>query len=430
MPRRTRTARSLAQRIDLAYFTRPHQFRRWLGIVSIVAPAAAVLWVAVTSLAGSQTPYSAGPMAAPHAPFAQRCERCHVVRAGRIASTLDDRACLACHDAPAHKPNQAFTPSCASCHTEHRGRVSLSAVSDRSCLQCHRSLRTTDGVHRVAQTLGSFPGSGHPEFAAVRPGSRDRTVLRFNHQVHLKRDLSGPNGPTTLDCATCHRMPSRGAPSGLMPRITFARDCASCHPLYFDPLIATQVPHDTTDVVHGAVVAALRGYVAAHPEQIGRPDPVRRIPLNFPTPAPVQARTADEWVQRRTQAAERLLWTKTCAECHDFAPAANASALSFDSAQGRPKEIPTAMPAVWMPHARFDHRAHQLATCTSCHAAQTSRDTADVLLPSIATCRRCHSSTDSATATESRCFECHQYHDWTKAAPIRNGAFDLKALAH
>jgi hypothetical protein len=420
MARRTRTARSLAQRIDLAYFTRPHPFRRWLGVLSIAAPAAAVLWVSVTSLAGRQTPYSGGPMAAPHAPFAQRCERCHVVRAGKIATTLDDRACLACHDAPAHKQNQTFTPSCASCHTEHRGRVSLSAVSDGSCLQCHRSLRTTDGVHRVSQTLGPFPGTGHPDFAAVRPGARDRTVLRFNHQLHLKRDLAGLNGSATLECAACHRMPSRRAASGLMPRITFAGDCASCHPLYFDPLIADQAPHGTPDAVHGAVVDALRAYIAGHPEQIGRPDQVRRLPLNFPTPAPVQARTADEWVEMRTQAAERLLWSKTCAKCHDFAPAAAAL----------PSEIPTNMPSMWMPHARFDHRAHQLATCTSCHAAQTSRETADVLLPSIATCRRCHSSTQAADATTSQCFECHQYHEWSKAAPIRNGAFDLKMLGH
>jgi|SRR5581483_10350362 len=419
MARRTRTARSLAQRIDLTYFTRPHPFRRWLWIASVAAPIAAVLWLGVTAVAGSRKPYSSGPLAGVHAPFAGRCERCHVVEAGRISTRLEDSACLSCHDAPAHKANQPFTPSCASCHAEHRGRVSLSAVADRSCLQCHRALQTTNGVHTVSQTIGAFAGSGHPEFAAVRPGARDRTVLRFNHQVHLARGLAGPNGPTTLDCATCHRVPARDDRSGLMPRITFARDCASCHPLFFDPAIAAQTPHDTPDVVHRAVVTALRAYITAHPDQVGRPDPVRRIPLNFPTPSPVLARTADEWVARRTAAAERLLWTKTCAECHDFAPAAEANGL--------PKEIPTNMPAVWMPHARFDHRAHQLTRCDSCHAAQGSRDTSDVLLPRIATCQRCHTGGDAA---ESRCFECHQYHDWSHAKPIRNGAFDLKTLTH
>jgi len=77
-----------------------------------------------------------------------------------------------------------------------------------------------------------------------------------------------------------------------------------------------------------------------------------------------------------------------------------------------------------MPHARFDHRAHQLATCTSCHAATTSRETSDVLMPSIATCQACHTP---RTGAEARCFECHGYHDWTKEKPP-TGGFDLNRL--
>jgi predicted CXXCH cytochrome family protein len=77
-----------------------------------------------------------------------------------------------------------------------------------------------------------------------------------------------------------------------------------------------------------------------------------------------------------------------------------------------------------MPHARFDHRAHQLATCTSCHAAATSRETSDVLMPSIGVCQQCHKKSDGA---EARCFECHAYHDWTKAKPGTTG-FDLHQL--
>jgi hypothetical protein len=371
-------------------------------------------------MGGSRFPYSTGPLAAAHAPFANQCQRCHVSRPGRLASQLDDGACLACHDAPVHRSNQTFTPACATCHAEHRGRVVLAATAEQSCLQCHRSLRTRNGVLSVSAAVGSFPTASHPEFAAVRPGARDRTVLRFNHELHLKRDLRGPSGSTTLDCATCHRVPGRTSASGLVPKITYARDCATCHSLYFDPLIGTETPHDSPEVVHAAIVQSLSAYISAHPEQVNRPDPVRRVPLNFAMPSPVRARTADEWIRLRTAAAERLLWSKTCAECHDFVPAVDPNSL--------PKEVPTNMPSVWMPRARFDHRSHQLATCTSCHAAQSSRDTSDVLLPSIATCRRCHSSTAGDRSTESRCFECHQYHDWSKATPIRDGAFDVNAL--
>ena len=63
--------------------------------------------------------------------------------------------------------------------------------------------------------------------------------------------------------------------------------------------------------------------------------------------------------------------------------------------------------------------------CTECHAkAKTSRETADVLIPGIETCRDCHRP--GADSAESRCFECHVYHDWTKQKPV-TGAFTISA---
>ena len=414
MAGRIRTAKTRAQRIDMEYFKRPHPFRRWRLWLSLGIPAAALLWIAASASAGSRAPFSSGPVAAAHAVFGQRCERCHVRQAGAFRAHTSDQACLSCHDAPAHKANQTFTPACGSCHADHRGRVRLAEVADGRCEQCHASLRTTDNRVTIAEHVGPLRGS-HPEFAAKRPGVRDRTALRFNHAVHLKKDLRGPDGPTTLACATCHverearrasgavrkEQPPRG---GLMARVTYAQHCASCHPLYFDPLVDAQAPHDTTDKVRAAVVAALGAFIAAHPDQIGRPDPARgRIPVNFPAPFPSSARNAAEWLAMRSAAVERLLWNKTCAECH-----------VLERAQGSapPREVPTNAPQVWMPRARFDHRPHRLAACATCHAAETSRETSDVLMPSIDTCRACHKETNGA---RSGCFECHQYHDWTKA---------------
>jgi hypothetical protein len=63
-----------------------------------------------------------------------------------------------------------------------------------------------------------------------------------------------------------------------------------------------------------------------------------------------------------------------------------------------------------MPDAKFDHSQHRLVSCESCHVAtRTSQQTADILLPGIATCRACHNT--GTQAAESRCFECHTYHD-------------------
>jgi hypothetical protein len=418
MAPRIRTAKTRAQRIDMQYFARSHPFRRWRLLLSVAAPAAALLWLAGLAAAGSRAPYASGPVAQAHAVFGQRCERCHATAVRAYRSHVADDGCLACHDAPAHKSNQAFTPSCASCHRDHRGDVRLASVDERSCEQCHASLKTTDGRQTVAASVGAF-GDRHPEFAARRPGAIDRTALRFNHAVHMKADLRGPGGLAPLACETCHAPAGpegRTAGAGLMAKVSYARHCAPCHPLFFDPLIDRQAPHERTDVAHDAVVRSLSDFIAAHPDQIRRADPVRgRIPVNFPEPFPMTAGTAAEWLAKRIDVVERLLWNKTCAECHVLERTAQSPV---------PREVPTNIPSVWMPHARFDHRPHRFTACATCHPARESRETADVLVPSIATCRQCHTRQNGA---ESRCFECHRYHGGAGAQPSRGG-FALRQL--
>ena len=425
----TRTGKDRARRIEPDYVTRRHVFRHWKLMLAVAAPLAAIVWIAWLGAAGSRAPYSAGPVAAAHASFGTRCEVCHPSSTPAVRSHVTTEACLACHDAPAHKVNQTSTPACASCHTDHRGPIRLAQVDDGQCLQCHGKLATTDGRHLVATVVGRFDRS-HPEFAARRDGRTDATALKFNHQVHLKDELRGPNGPTRLACTECHTTngpagpnpgdPRAGARGGLMAPVSYKQHCASCHPLVFDRLIDKDAPHDKPDVVRTAVAAALRAFIETHPEQVGRPDSVRgRIPINFPPAGPTAAHTRDEWVAQRSAAAERFLWGTACVECHlvDRPPTATGVAASL------PVYAKTSAPVVWLPHARFDHRSHQLATCESCHAAGKSRDTSDVLIPAIATCQTCH----KPEAAESRCFECHQYHDWTKAQR-RPGAFPLSKL--
>jgi predicted CXXCH cytochrome family protein len=421
---RTRTAKSLARRIDLDYFKRSNAFGRWTLVLSMAIPSLVLLWLAGMAAAGSNAPYSSGPVSAAHQVFGERCERCHVTQARTFRAHVTDNMCMSCHDAPAHKTNQTFAPTCASCHLEHRGAIRLAATANRDCEQCHLDLGTTTGRVTIAGTVGSF-NDGHPEFAATRQGSRDVAVLKFNHEVHMKPDLRGPTGATRLECATCHRPglaaaavtppagPRSGRPRDAMAPVSYAGHCASCHPLYFDPLIEAMAPHETPDKVRAVALQALSDFIAKNPDQIGKPDPARgRIPVNFPEPMP-PVRTAQEWLQVRTTNVERLLWSKTCAECH-----------TVEGQAPLPRIVPTNVPAGWMPRARFEHAAHQMASCTSCHAAQTSRETADVLMPSIATCQQCHKPTRGA---ESRCFECHEYHDWAAAKPVRPG-FSLDQL--
>jgi hypothetical protein len=67
-----------------------------------------------------------------------------------------------------------------------------------------------------------------------------------------------------------------------------------------------------------------------------------------------------------------------------------------------------------------------MVSCASCHnKTETSKETSDVLIPSVKVCQECHHS--GANAAESRCFECHTYHDWSKEKHV-NGAFTVKQL--
>ena len=111
---------------------------------------------------------------------------------------------------------------------------------------------------------------------------------------------------------------------------------------------------------------ALAGYIREHPGDISKPDSAfRRVPLNFPRPPEPPARNAQEWVARRVAADERLLWNKTCAECHEPAfarlrrgrrpPGFGATAAAGVRADHMTKR--------WMPRAAFDHTPHLMVTC-------------------------------------------------------------------
>jgi hypothetical protein len=473
MLRRSRTTKKLAKRIDLQYFARPHVFRRWRFWLSVAMPVLALGWFVTQRAQGGQKVYSSGPLASSHAVFTQQCSLCHLARTGRFDQHVSDQACLACHDAPAHHANQTFTPSCNSCHVEHAGARLLSATSDSSCSQCHAELHTQDGQSRYGASITGFARK-HPEFAAVRGGESDPGKVKFNHYAHLRAGLLGPNNArVNVACDDCHRAaggnevwPYAGhaageafqgrGPQGLKPAFlgavggmaeampfpvsstisaggegvhvgvrqsymappAYTQSCAACHTLQFDKHFGNeQVPHDKPEVVHAFLLKRFREYVAAHPEAVHEVNiPDRQIPERVRVPR--VARSAAEWVQFRADDAEWLLWSKTCKQCHTLGPTTGLL----------PEVAKVNIIQRWMPHAQFDHQAHRMMTCTSCHTkAVGSLETADVLLPGIDACQSCHREDKPEQAAEGRCFECHQYHDWTKAKPTK-GRFTIPEL--
>jgi hypothetical protein len=98
----------------------------------------------------------------------------------------------------------------------------------------------------------------------------------------------------------------------------------------------------------------------------------------------------------------------------------------MDAATQLPTIPEPAIPARWMKHGLFDHTSHQMVICAECHnRATTSQQASDVMIPGIDTCRKCHHS--GSDAAESRCFECHLYHDRTKSK-IVEGTLTISAV--
>lgn len=446
-----RPTKKRAQRIDMNYFKRPHPFRRWRFWLSVAVPLAAILWLVWHGVTGNRRVYSAGKMSSAHAVLGAKCEACHFEMAGFFSEKTSDRACLACHDGPIHHANQTFTPNCSSCHVEHRGRARLAETSDADCSQCHADLRTNGEPTKFVRDIENF-GSGHPQFAVLRSGNSDPGTIKLNHAVHMKRNLAGPNGPVQLDCGDCHRpatstdawrfgsdqsaappagmdaaqsaampasqksdLPAMVLARALMAPPKYAKTCVACHGLQFDKRFTESVPHDTPEVVHKFLVDKFQKYIAAHPAEVRETVPVPGLPQR-PQPVAVRVLTPEQWVTERVAESEQLLYGKTCKQCH---------ALSFSAGAQLPTVAKSNITPRWLPHANFNHQRHQMVSCTECHAALTSRETADILIPGIATCEKCHHS--GADAAESRCFECHTYHDWTKAKEVK-GKLTLTGL--
>ncbi len=442
---RTRTTKKLAQRIDLNYFKRPTPLKRAKFWLSVAAPALALIWIVWHGFARDSRVYSSGSMSEAHAVLDAECTACHVQTAGAFSAKAIDAGCLSCHDAPTH--HAADAGGCAACHSEHRGRVNLAAAKNESCGQCHGDLKASSSATHYAAHIESFE-DGHPEFAAVRDNARDTGTIKVNHAIHMKPIRRGPNGPNVqLACGDCHQagaaspnwaytdanytsantsyskqdevpalepgtLPRPVPMSGreLMAPVRFAYACAGCHSLAFDKRFDEGVPHDEPEVVHAFLVKKFGEYIALHPGELQETRNSGRDLTGKPMMAAVRVYAANEWVAARIDDADDLLWRKTCKQCH-----------ALKTGMGR-TNLPIVEPARttvrWMPHAKFDHDEHQGFSCVSCHQkALSSTETSDVLLPGIATCQTCHAP--GQEHAESRCFECHTYHDWAKRKEVK-----------
>ena len=451
-------------------------------LLAILAPVLALVWLGFHFFRHDDRVYSIGRLSGAHAVLEKQCAACHLQQQGSFSATAVDSACLACHDGPPHHASSMNAKlSCAECHAEHRGRVHLAATRNQSCAQCHGDLSPRDSANDYAKHIRSFE-HGHPEFAALRLVDGkippDPGTIKLNHVLHMHAIRRGPTGPMVhLDCDDCHRpaasrttdwqygdahyrstahaytdkeefreVSSRGltasrAESGreLMAPPKFANACAGCHLLTFDKRFDEGVPHDKPQVIQAYLVKKFSDYVAAHPGELNEEqDPRRNLTGGGRGPA-LRSLSPTQWVAERVAVAEELLWHKTCSQCHAVAPTPlqDVKIARWDAAKSHeparvlatvpaptpsaislPEIAPASSTLQWLPHARFDHDAHRGFSCTGCHQnVLTSTETSDVLIPGISMCQTCHAP--GPGYAESRCFECHTYHNWAQRKEVK-----------
>ncbi len=406
----------------------------WLFVAKGDASAS---WLRASVLPSDQQ-WSSGALHSAHGNLEGECEACHVQSFRRVRN----EQCLECHAATLHQHVPANHPAvadmtaarCTSCHVEHDQPSNLVQRDTRLCTDCH-SEPADHGIGKKTMPVTDFVLQ-HPEFqislltapdwrvTRARLGGAalvERSDLVFTHAAHLDpKGIKAPQGQVVMGCADCHVSNESGRG---FEKITMERHCGTCHSLGFDPAEPQrQVPHGDPKLVLLTLVDHYsRRYLSGYSDSLAVVDGV--TPPGASLSAAARARLLGNAKQRANQVATDLFERRACAECH----AVTRTGTTNDSAW---IVAPVKLTQHFMPKARFDHAAHASgqATCETCHAAQESKLSSDVLMPSIKVCRDCHGGETGAEGGEQKiaspCATCHVYHDerepkWIRQATVR-----------
>jgi predicted CXXCH cytochrome family protein len=415
--------------LDLAQTTLRKRRTAWglaALVLALLLALPAVLRYGAFGTAGASldAAWQAGPASAAHSGFIKDCDTCH---RAPFAAVRND-ACLACHKQQAHHSDRPEILAldemggarCGSCHQEHTGHDALIARNTALCTDCH-----ADPSERYAAAqlpaVSRFDGD-HPGFTlslpaweqgtarrievAQEPGPvREHSHIAFPHDVHVAAaGVSSPDGLRVLACADCHRpMGKSFAP------IRMEDHCLSCHRLDFDPdMPGRRLPHRAPEEVAGIILdhyarVALTGGVA----EASAPEAVRLLRRPGEALRAEERETAMNWAEARArEAMDDVFARRLCIGCHNVQ-------RSEDPAKPWTVE-PVSLAASYLTGARFDHAAHRTEPCARCHAAEKSKDSSDVLIPTLATCRECHGDPGTSGRMATACVDCHGFHIATK----------------
>ena len=372
----------------------------------------------------SEAMWTTGPLHNVHRSIGDDCSACHETP----FEPVTDAACLSCHESKPHHFDpitfhaaDSMLGRCAECHIEHVEPSHLILRDDQGCTDCHADIDNIAGARSQLRAVSSW-SAGHPEFKVSIPRleqagrwlterisidsplAKSSSNLIFPHSVHMNPNgIEGPKGPEQLNCGSCHQ-PDEGE-IGMRP-VSMEQHCSSCHLLTFDPDHPDrELPHGEPDelllmmeefyarrTLIGATLAAGRpAFDAERPGRSNQLDEAARAEA---------LRLAKELA---VQSAEDIFERTTCAICHDVTRRGDGITPAWDVA-------PVYINQHWMPLSQFDHGAHASETCESCHAAETSLVSSDVLMPDIASCQTCHGDERTDDKLVSVCLDCHSFH--------------------
>jgi len=372
--------------------------------------------------------------------FKHKLSPVELIKKGPLESSAMDANCLSCHEGKKiHQANMVAEFACQECHKEHQGGGFMPEVNDAYCTSCHgsadlmtasRDLGLKANPHAFSSPVVNAnlkvqsrerPKAGytevitafsvdHPEFRQIRDGVRDENSLKFNHAVHLKTGKI----PRVLNCADCHERDARGE---YQRPITYEKNCVECHTLQFDPDTPATKNKPGIYLPHGDpyyVRAFLRSlniqyeeYARTHENITSREELTAYVK---------EKKVGIEKLYESGENLERAVFFADmkgeipgglkapfagCATCHDV------SEPKSDNATPVIKKV--SIPDRWMVLGKFNHDLHQKGlSCLDCHNVMTSELTSDLNLPSIKSCVECHSPKGGI---DSRCTECHSYHN-------------------
>ena len=119
-----------------------------------------------------------------------------------------------------------------------------------------------------------------------------------------------------------------------------------------------------------------------------------------------ERKEALQWANEQWRnVAEETFKYRTCNYCHIVIEDDESETPSYSVE-------PVRIADRWFPKGIFTHSDHSTAqtTCVDCHEAETSEQSADVLLPGIQSCFECHGGPDETSKLASQCVDCHKFH--------------------